>query len=66
MSFFYVVLRRGAEQVAPLLQSALDGYNVCLLAYGQTGAGKTHTMMGGRGDDEGVIPRSIRQARGGI
>ena len=50
------------DQVAPLLQSALDGYNVCLLAYGQTGAGKTHTMMGGRGDEEGVIPRSIRQA----
>ena len=29
---------------------------------GQTGAGKTHTMMGGGGDAEGVIPRSIRQA----
>jgi hypothetical protein len=27
----------------------------------QTGAGKTHTMMGGGGDQEGVIPRSIRQ-----
>ena len=24
----------------------LDGYNVTLLAYGQTGTGKTHTMFG--------------------
>ncbi len=29
------------------MQSALDGFNVSLLAYGQTGAGKTFTMMGG-------------------
>ena len=35
-------------------------YAVCLFSYGQTGAGKTHTMVGGDGaDDAGVIPRSI-------
>ena len=28
----------------PLIESFLDRYNVTLLAYGQTGAGKTHTM----------------------
>jgi len=29
-----------------MLQHAVDGYNVCIFAYGQTGAGKSYTMMG--------------------
>ena len=29
-----------------VLQAAEDGYNSCVFAYGQTGTGKTHTMMG--------------------
>ena len=33
-------------QVAPLVQSAVEGYKVCVLAYGQQGAGKTFTMLG--------------------
>ena len=35
------------------------GYNVCIFAYGQTGAGKSYTMMGKGHDDEqaGIIPR---------
>lgn len=47
------------EEVSQLVQSALDGYNVCLFSYGQTGSGKTHTMAGGRGKDQGIIPRSV-------
>ena len=35
-----------------LIPDVLEGYNGCLLAYGQTGAGKTHTMMGPAIDDE--------------
>jgi hypothetical protein len=30
--------------VEPLLRSALEGYNVALLAYGTTGSGKTYTI----------------------
>jgi kinesin family protein C1 len=33
-------------EVAPLCQSAADGYRVAVLAYGATGSGKTHTMLG--------------------
>ncbi len=32
----------------PLEASVLDGYNACLLAYGQSGTGKTHTMLGSK------------------
>uniref|UniRef100_A0A7S4JBW0 Kinesin motor domain-containing protein n=1 Tax=Odontella aurita TaxID=265563 RepID=A0A7S4JBW0_9STRA len=50
------------DEVSELVQSALDGYNVCLFSYGQTGSGKTHTMQGsGSGAMRGIIPRSIEQ-----
>jgi chromosomal replication initiation ATPase DnaA len=29
-----------------LVESVLEGYNGTMFAYGQTGCGKTHTMMG--------------------
>ena len=30
----------------PIIESCLAGYNASIFAYGQTGAGKTHTMVG--------------------
>ncbi len=54
-----------------LMMSVVDGYNVCIFAYGQTGAGKSFTMIGGadvgsclheNGEfDEvaGIAPRSV-------
>lgn len=32
--------------VAPLIEEVLSGYNCTVFAYGQTGTGKTHTMIG--------------------
>ncbi|KAL9969580.1 hypothetical protein ACROYT_G021810 [Oculina patagonica] len=46
------------QDTLPLITSCVDGYNVCILAYGQTGAGKTYTMMG-TDQDPGVNIRSI-------
>merc|ERR1719197_1522164 len=52
--FFDAVFKPGSEEEVfencrDLAQSAIDGYNVTIFAYGQTGAGKTHTMMTGGG-----------------
>lgn len=32
--------------VAPLINEVVAGYNCTVFAYGQTGTGKTHTMIG--------------------
>ncbi|VDL74929.1 unnamed protein product [Nippostrongylus brasiliensis] len=42
-----------------MLEHAFEGYNVCIFAYGQTGGGKSYTMMGKPGDENemGIIPR---------
>lgn len=45
------------DEISQLVQSALDGYNVCIFCYGQTGAGKTFTMA----SEDGMIPRAVRQ-----
>ena len=41
----------------------MNGYNGTVFAYGQTGAGKSYTMMGDMDDDnkKGIIPRIIEQ-----
>ncbi|KXJ77862.1 hypothetical protein RP20_CCG006361 [Aedes albopictus] len=50
-----------------MLQHSFDGYNVCIFAYGQTGAGKSYTMMGKQEDgQEGVIPMICKDLFGRI
>ena len=45
------------DEISQLVQSALDGYNVCIFCYGQTGSGKTFTMS----SEDGMIPRAVHQ-----
>lgn len=47
-------------EAAPLVRSVVDGHSACILAYGQTGGGKTHTMFGREGE-AGLIPRALRE-----
>jgi len=49
--------------VRPLVDEVLGGFNCTVLAYGQTGTGKTHTMEGELAatvtPNSGVIPRAV-------
>lgn len=44
-----------------LIESTIEGYNATIFAYGQTGCGKTHTMIGEIEDElgKGIMPRSF-------
>ena len=65
----------------PLISRFLEGYNVTILAYGQTSSGKSYTMGTSAGDDVdyeglvsgssvdphmGIIPRAVAQIFSGI
>jgi len=48
------------DECRDLVQSAVDGYNVTIFAYGQTGAGKTYTMYGSP-EQPGVASRTTHE-----
>ncbi|CAH8383587.1 unnamed protein product [Eruca vesicaria subsp. sativa] len=47
-------------QTKPIVTFVMDGYNVCIFAYGQTGTGKTFTMEG-TPDNRGVNYMTIEE-----
>ncbi|XP_015570564.1 kinesin-like protein KIN-14S isoform X1 [Ricinus communis] len=47
-------------ETKPIVSSVLDGYNVCIFAYGQTGTGKTFTMEG-TPENRGVNYRTLEE-----
>ncbi|PKU66315.1 Geminivirus Rep-interacting motor protein [Dendrobium catenatum] len=48
------------DDVRPFVQSAIDGYNVSIFAYGQSNSGKTHTMEG-TSQERGLYQRSFEE-----
>ena len=61
---------------APMVDAVLDGFNAAMICYGQTGAGKSYTMLGNEAanalpSDLGLLPRTTQalfdqiRARGG-
>jgi kinesin family protein 3/17 len=56
------------ETAFPLVESVLEGYNGTIFAYGQTGCGKTYTMVGEKSNPEncGVIPNAFSHIFGFI
>ncbi|KAL6907636.1 hypothetical protein ACP4OV_002675 [Aristida adscensionis] len=48
------------SETAPVVRSAMDGFNVCIFAYGQTGTGKTFTMEGVP-ENRGVNYRALEE-----
>ena len=45
----------------PVILSILQGYNGSIIAYGQTGTGKTYTIEGGTDENRGIIPRASEE-----
>ena len=45
-----------ARAGAPLVDALFDGFDGCLMAYGRTGSGKTHTMIGRDGGQVSLVP----------
>ncbi|KAJ1262775.1 hypothetical protein BS78_09G135800 [Paspalum vaginatum] len=48
------------SETVPVVRSVMDGFNVCIFAYGQTGAGKTFTMEGVP-ENRGVNYRALEE-----
>ncbi|CAM0913786.1 unnamed protein product [Alopecurus aequalis] len=48
------------HDVQPFVQSALDGYNISIFAYGQSRSGKTHTLEGSS-HDRGLYLRCFEE-----
>eukprot|EP00468_Gymnochlora_sp_CCMP2014_P002884 CAMPEP_0167751344 /NCGR_PEP_ID=MMETSP0110_2-20121227/6513_1 /TAXON_ID=629695 /ORGANISM="Gymnochlora sp., Strain CCMP2014" /LENGTH=804 /DNA_ID=CAMNT_0007636803 /DNA_START=72 /DNA_END=2486 /DNA_ORIENTATION=- len=48
---------------APMVADVFKGFNCTVFAYGQTGTGKSYSMMGvlGNAEKEGIIPRIVDQ-----
>ena len=49
------------QQVAPSISRVAKGFNAAVIAYGDTGSGKTFTMYGSAKERPGIIDRAVKQ-----
>jgi len=47
------------EMVLPMLDNVVEGYPSVLIAYGQTGAGKTYSLLGAGSKQPGLLPQAL-------
>merc|ERR1719240_845527 len=50
-----------AQTAAPMIEHVIRGKNATVFAYGATGAGKTHTVLGSA-EDPGLLAHAVRDA----
>lgn len=70
ISVFFVIFQIDLYVNAsrPIVDKVLEGYNGTILAYGQTGTGKTYTMVGNSDSPQtkGIIPNTFAHIFGHI
>ena len=49
------------RHISPLIQKVTKGYNASVIAYGDTGSGKTFTLYGASKERPGIIDRAIHE-----
>ena len=47
------------KEIEPLVKRFLDGYNACLLCFGEYDSGKAFSLIGEPGHRTGLIPLSV-------
>lgn len=64
----YLQIDLYVDTARPIVDKVLEGYNGTILAYGQTGTGKTYTMSGNPDSPEtrGIIPNTFAHIFGHI
>lgn len=67
-SRFHLQIDLYVNTARPIVDKVLEGYNGTILAYGQTGTGKTYTMVGNSDSPQtkGIIPNTFAHIFGHI
>ena len=47
------------QNVRPMVHNFVEGGDACVLLFGPSSSGKTHTLKGGQGSERGLVPRAI-------